>query len=54
MYGYTHVADRCDFDLAAFPAIRAWLRRVEQMPGFVSMDWRPAEVADAGGIAAEA
>ena len=22
MYGYTHVADRCDFDLATFPAIR--------------------------------
>ena len=35
LYGYTHVADRCDFDLATFPAIRAWLRRVEQTPGFV-------------------
>ena len=41
LYGYTHVADRCDFDLATFPAIRAWLRRVEQTPGFVTMDWRP-------------
>ena len=41
LYGYTHVADRCDYDLATFPAIRAWLRRVEQTPGFVSMDWRP-------------
>ena len=47
LYGYTHVADRCDYDLATFPAIRAWLRRVEQTPGFVSMDWRPsAEVDD--------
>ena len=45
LYGYTHVADRCDYDLATFPAIRAWLRRVEQTPGFVAMDWRPgAEV----------
>ena len=35
LYGYTHVADRCDYDLATFPAIRAWLRRVEQTPGFV-------------------
>ena len=41
LYGYTHVADRCDFELATFPAIRAWLRRVEQTPGFVAMDWRP-------------
>ena len=32
VYGYTHVADRCDYDLATFPAIRAWLRRVEQRP----------------------
>jgi glutathione S-transferase len=59
MYGYTHVADRCDFDLATFPAIRTWLQRVEQTSGFVSMDWQPgapeaeAEV-DAPGIAAEA
>ena len=55
LYGYTHVADRCDFDLATFPAIRTWLRRVEQTPGFVPMDWVPcADVEDAAGIAAEA
>jgi glutathione S-transferase len=55
LYGYTHVADRCDYDLATFPAIRAWLRRVEQTPGFVDMDWWPsgAEVDDSPGIAAE-
>ena len=47
LYGYTHVADRCDYDLATFPAIRAWLRRVEQTPGFVAMDWQPgAEVGE--------
>jgi glutathione S-transferase len=55
LYGYTHVADRCDFDLESFPAVRAWLRRVEQAEGFVSMDWQPgADVDDAAGIAAEA
>ena len=47
LYGYTHVADRCDYDLATFPAVRAWLRRVEQTPGFVGMDWRPEAEADA-------
>src|SRR3954451_772115 len=54
LYGYTHVADRCDYDLDAFPAIRSWLRRVEQSPGFVSMDWRPLDVEDPASIAAGA
>jgi len=56
LYGYTHVADRCDYDLAPFPAIRAWLRRIEQTCGFVTMDWRPDSAAaeDPAGIIAEA
>ena len=52
LYGYTHVADRCDFDLATFPAIRAWLRRVEQTPGFVTMDWQPGAEIEAPAHAA--
>ena len=54
LYGYTHVADRCDFDLAAFPAIKSWLRRIEQIPGFVAMDWQAAEIDDPATMAAEA
>jgi glutathione S-transferase len=54
LYGYTHVADRCDFDLSTFPAIRAWLRRVEQVEGFVPMDWPPDEIDDRPSIAASA
>jgi glutathione S-transferase len=55
LYGYTHVANQCDFDLAAFPAIRGWLRRIEQVPGFVTMDWQPgAEASDPAGVIAEA
>src|SRR5215470_10667490 len=46
LYGYTHVADRCDFDLSTFPAIRAWLRRIEQTPGFVRMEARVGRDAD--------
>ncbi|HRO01147.1 glutathione S-transferase family protein [Nitrobacter sp.] len=38
LYAYTHLADQCDFDLATFPSVRAWLRRIEQQPGFVTMD----------------
>lgn len=52
LYGYTHLADRCDFDLSTFPAIRDWLKRVEAAPGFVTMDWRPAEIDDPASIAA--
>jgi glutathione S-transferase len=37
LYAYTHVADQCDFDLSAFPAIRAWLVRVGAEPGHVTM-----------------
>jgi glutathione S-transferase len=45
LYGYTHVAHECEFDLAAFPAIRAWLNRVVDQPGHVPMDWHPAAEA---------
>ena len=41
LYAYTHVAHQCDFDLARFPAIRAWLDRVAAEPGHVAMDWQP-------------
>lgn len=47
LYGYTHVAHECDFDLDAFPAIRGWLNRVVDQPGHVPMDWHPAAEAAA-------
>jgi glutathione S-transferase len=37
LYAYTHVADEGGFDLAPFPAIRAWLARVGAQPGYVGM-----------------
>jgi glutathione S-transferase len=55
LYGYTHVAEQCDFELSAFAAVRRWLRRVEQVPGFVAMDGGPVlEVMDFADIAAGA
>ncbi|MDB5655363.1 MAG: Glutathione S-transferase domain [Tardiphaga sp.] len=55
LYGYTHVAEQCDFDLDSFPAVRRWLRRVEQSPGFVSMHWQPTSTEfDTLDLAAEA
>lgn len=41
LYAYTHVANRCDFDLTRFPGVRAWLGRVEAEPGHVAMEWQP-------------
>ena len=36
LFGYTHVARDAGFDLAAHPAIEAWLDRVRGMPGYVN------------------
>ena len=37
LYAYTHVADEGGFDLADYPAIRAWMERIAQRPRFVPM-----------------
>lgn len=37
LYAYTHVADEGGFDLADYPAVRAWLDRITAAPGFVTM-----------------
>ena len=47
LYGFTHVAGQCDFDLTRYPAIRAWLERVAAEPGYVAMDWQPEQLAAA-------
>jgi glutathione S-transferase len=41
LYAYAHIAEECDFDLAGFPALRAWLKRVANEAGHVRMDWQP-------------
>jgi glutathione S-transferase len=47
LYAYTHIADRCDFDLSGFPYVRAWIDRVAASPDHVAMDWQPADVVAA-------
>ena len=37
LYAYTHVADDGGFDLKEYPAVRAWLGRVEATPAYVPM-----------------
>jgi glutathione S-transferase len=38
LYAYTHVAEEGNFDLARYPAIRAWLARVAAQPGHVTIE----------------
>lgn len=47
LYGYTHLAGECGYDLSGFPAVGAWLRRIEQAPRFVPM--LPAAPSEAAG-----
>ncbi|GGE18992.1 glutathione S-transferase [Aureimonas endophytica] len=42
LFAYSHVADEGGFDLAKFPDVSAWLRRVAALPGFRPMSWLPA------------
>ena len=37
LYAYTHVAEEGGFILDGYPAIRAWIKSVESVPGFISM-----------------
>lgn len=39
LYAYTHTAEQGGFQLDDFPAVAAWLKRVEADPGHVPMEW---------------
>jgi glutathione S-transferase len=45
LYGYTHVAHTCDFDLTGFPAVRDWLDRIAEQPNHITMDAQPMMAA---------
>jgi glutathione S-transferase len=45
LYAYSHCAHESGFDLTAFPAMRAWLKRVAAEPGHVGMDFRAQAMA---------
>jgi glutathione S-transferase len=38
LYGYTHVAPEGGFELAAYPAVQAWLGRIAALTGHVPID----------------
>ena len=37
LYAYTHVAHEGGFDLAPYPAVRAWLARVRGQPRHIAI-----------------
>jgi glutathione S-transferase len=37
LYGYTHSANEGGFDLAPYAAVRAWLSRVAEQPGYIPL-----------------
>ena len=51
LYGYAHVAHEAGVELDRFPAVRAWLARVEGTTGFVNdlEPYPPNAMAGAGG-----
>ncbi|MFP8965114.1 glutathione S-transferase family protein [Pokkaliibacter sp. CJK22405] len=38
LYAYTHMADQGGFDLTPFPGIRAWIKRITEIPGYIGID----------------
>jgi glutathione S-transferase len=52
LYAYTHLADDAGIALADYPAVEAWLRRVEAQPGFMNDLERYPEHAGPGGRSA--
>src|SRR6266568_4895058 len=44
LYAYTHVAHEGGFELSRFPAVKAWLERVKNQPGHITMSGeRPSQ-----------
>lgn len=38
LYGYTHVAHEGGFNLGEYPAIKQWLKRIQNHPKYIGMD----------------
>ncbi|GHC78862.1 glutathione S-transferase [Pseudorhodoferax aquiterrae] len=45
LYSYTARAPEGNVDLAAYPQVRAWLGRIEALPGFVAFERTPVGLA---------
>jgi glutathione S-transferase len=41
LYSYTHAAEEGGFELARYPSVQQWTKRVEATPDFISIDHMP-------------
>ena len=41
LYAYTHVAHEGGFDLSTYPAINAWIDRIQSWPKYIGMQLKP-------------
>lgn len=41
LFAYTHVSHEGGFDLARYPNILSWIKRIEAVPGYIPMSARP-------------
>ena len=41
LYAYTHVAHEGGFDLTPYDGIKAWLKQIETLEGYLPIDFRP-------------
>lgn len=41
LHAYTHVAEEGGFTLSEYPAVQAWIARMQALPGYVPMDPPP-------------
>ena len=41
LYAYTHLAHEGGYELATYPAVSAWLKNVEEQPGYIGLHGKP-------------
>ena len=41
LFAYTHSAEQGGFSLEPYAAIRSWIERIEELPGYVAIDQQP-------------
>jgi glutathione S-transferase len=54
VYGYTHLAEEGGFDFADYPAVRAWVARVQETDGYVPLSALPEDATPQAGAEAQA
>jgi glutathione S-transferase len=46
LFAYTHVAEQGGFSLEPYAAVRSWIERIEELPGYLAIDHAPPSKTD--------